>query len=46
MRNEVAPSSALEPARRRQSTTVVLWFMLLVVFAPIALAHAIARMAG
>ena len=45
MPNDVARASVPE-ARRRQSTTVVLWFMLLVVFAPIALAHAIARMAG
>ena len=46
MPNDVARASVAEPASRRQSTTVVLWFMLLVVFAPIALAHAIARMAG
>ena len=29
-----------------QSTAVVLWFMLVIVFAPIALAHVVARVAG
>jgi hypothetical protein len=30
----------------QQSTAVVLWFMLLIVFAPIALAHVAARLAA
>ena len=30
----------------QQSTAVVLWFMLLIVFAPIALAHVAARIAA